>query len=115
MSVAGTVGSMELLSSNPESIEFEQTMAVIAAEYDYAPTAFSCGEVASTAEQNQGSAKIFSFAKLNNLDEPTTLQLFGRFYRQDVLQNPDGNDHGNIRNFIKATALVFLKEDSGWE
>merc|ERR1719247_2756388 len=76
-------------------------MAAVEAGYVYTPSAFSCGEIASTAEQNQGSAKIFSFARLNNLDESTTLQLFGRFYREDVLQNPDGSDHGNIRNFMK--------------
>jgi len=67
--------------------------------------AFSCGELASSSEQNQGSAKIFSFAKLNGLDKDATLQLFGRFYRDDVLKNPDGTDHGNIRNFMK----------SGWD
>merc|ERR1719191_2521832 len=93
---------MKVLSSNPESIDFEQTMAVIGEGYVYTPTAFSCGEIASTEEQNQGSAKIFSFAKLQNLDEATTLQLFGRYYREDVLKNPEGTDHGNIRNFMAA-------------
>ena len=34
-----------------------------------------------------------------------TLELFGRFYRDDVLGKPDGDDHGNIRNFMK----------SGWD
>jgi len=93
---------MKVLGSNPESIDFEQTMAAIGEGYVYTPTAFSCGEIASTEEQNQGSAKIFSFAKLQNLDEATTLQLFGRYYREDVLKNPEGTDHGNIRNFMKA-------------
>jgi len=31
------------------------------------------------------------------------LACFGRYYFEDVLQNPQGNDHGNIRNFIKTT------------
>ncbi|GAK84871.1 type III effector HopPmaJ [Vibrio ponticus] len=26
--------------------------------------------------------------------------MFGDFYRKDVLGNPDGDDHQNIRNFI---------------
>ena len=89
------------LKSDPTSIEFEQTMAAIEDGYDYAAVAFSCGEVESTAEQNQGSAKIFSFAKLEKLDQKTTLELFGRYYRSDVLKNADGTDHGNIRNFMK--------------
>ena len=33
--------------------------------------------------------------------EETTLKCFGRFY-QDVLNTPEGNDHGNIRNFMKS-------------
>lgn len=53
------------------------------------------------ANQNNGSCKIFSFAKMNNLSEKDTLALFGDFYRNDVLQNPEGEDHQNIRNFIK--------------
>lgn len=38
---------------------------------------------------------------MNNLSEKDTLALFGDFYRNDVLQNPEGEDHQNIRNFIK--------------
>jgi hypothetical protein len=30
-----------------------------------------------------------------------TLSLFGTYYHQDVLQNPDGDDHLPIRNFMK--------------
>ena len=29
-----------------------------------------------------------------------TLYLFGDYYRKDVLENPEGTDHQNIRNFI---------------
>ena len=92
---------LAMLKSAPESVDFEDTMAAVEAGYEYTPVAFSCGEVRSTSDQNQGSAKIFSFAKLNSLDTEQTLQLFGRFYRKDVLENPDGSDHGNIRNFIQ--------------
>lgn len=42
----------------------------------------------------------FSFAKLNQLSKDETLALFGDFYRTDVLQNPEGTDHQNIRNFM---------------
>ncbi|KOO26679.1 type iii effector maj [Chrysochromulina tobinii] len=76
-------------------------MAAIEKQYLYTPKAFSCGKVASPADKNQGSAKLFSFAKLNKLSKDTTLQCFGRYYREDVLKNPSGADHGNIRNFME--------------
>ena len=47
----------------------------------------------------------FSFAKQINLSKEQTLTLFGEFYREDVLNNPNGTDHQNIRNFI----------ESGWD
>ena len=71
------ISLLNLLRSNPESIDFEQTMDIINFWYYYTPRAFSCGELASTKEENQGSAKIFSFAKLNNFDKTLTLLLFG--------------------------------------
>ena len=95
----------ELLSQELTSIEFTDVMAVIAAEYDYSPAVFTNGDLRSEAGTNEGSCKIFYFAKLNELSEKITLALFGQYYRVDVLENPDGSDHGNIRNFIK----------SGWQ
>jgi hypothetical protein len=94
--------STQLLSQELTSIEFTDVMAVISAEYDYSPTAFSNGDLRSEGGTNEGSCKIFYFAKLNELSEQTTLALFGQYYRVDVLQNPEGVDHGNIRNFMKS-------------
>ncbi|GGO79462.1 type III effector [Marinobacterium nitratireducens] len=85
---------------NDDSLDFEDTMAVIAAHYDYRPTAFDNGPVRNDAGQNEGSCKIFAFARLNDLDRDRTLACFGRFYR-DVLATPDGSDHGNIRAFLE--------------
>lgn len=92
---------IEKVKKTPESVEFDETMAAIEAGFEISSVAFTCGKVVSAAGENQGSAKIFSFAKLADLSEPETLQLFGKFYRDDVLNNPDGDDHGNIRNFIE--------------
>ena len=89
------------LSENANEITFEQVMQVINDNYSYTPTAFKNGDVDNASGTNEGSCKIFTFAKLNNLNEAQTLACFGRFYRQDVLENPAGDDHGNIRNFIK--------------
>lgn len=89
------------LTTKPESINFTDTMAVIENHYDYQPTAFYNGEVLNEAGTNEGSCKIFAFVLLNNIDEQYVPHLFGNFYREDVLQEPSGQDHGNIRNFLK--------------
>lgn len=82
-----------------DSLDFEDTQAVISEYFDYTPCTFSNGEVANDAGQNEGSCKIFALGQLLQLDQAQTLACFGRFYR-DVLNTPDGNDHGNIRNFM---------------
>ena len=88
-----------------ENVSFNDTLNVIAENYDYQPTEFSNGQnddvVINAASQNEGSCKIFAFALLNGLDQQQTLNLFGDYYRQDVLNNPDGTDHQNIRNFMR--------------
>jgi len=92
---------LEKLNTCPTNIGFAETMEVIKENYHYKPTAFTNGDLQSAAGTNEGSCKIFSFAKLHDLSEEKTLQLFGDYYRVDVLGNPDGADHGNIRNFMK--------------
>ncbi len=87
-----------------EAIEFAETMAVIETYYVYQPTAFSNGlaePVQNAAGQNEGSCKIFAFAKLHALDAPGALNLFGAYYRRDVLLHPEGQDHANIRRFMR--------------
>lgn len=82
-------------------VTFNETIALIESLYTFTPTRFSNGGLVSEAGQNSGSCKIFSFARLHGLTEPQTLQCFGAYYRDDVLKNPDGTDHQNIRNFMK--------------
>lgn len=89
------------IKQQEKSVEFEQVMLVIKENYHYKPTIFHNGELVNEAGTNEGSCKIFYFAKLNDLSQQQTLACFGRYYREDVLINPKGNDHGNIRNFIK--------------
>ncbi len=88
------------LSQHPEQIEFSETMAVIDQHYTFTPTTFSNGNTINEANQNNGSCKIFAFGKLNKLSEQQTLACFGSYYRDDVVGNPDGDDHQNIRNFM---------------
>ncbi|MBR9828146.1 MAG: HopJ type III effector protein [Oceanospirillales bacterium] len=86
-----------------DSLDFEETMAIISEYFDYTPCAFRNGlgdqAVFNEAGQNEGSCKIFGFAQLMQLDQAQTLACFGRFYR-DVLNTPEGTDHGNIRSFM---------------
>lgn len=96
---------IETVRSNPEALEFNDLMALIESQYLFTPTPFSNGNLVNTADQNQGSCKLFSFAQLNGLSAEETLACFGAFYREDVLQNPDADNHQNIRNFMQ----------SGWE
>jgi len=88
------------LTSHPETIEFSDTMATIDANYNFNPTTFTNGATLNEANQNNGSCKIFSFGLLNKLSEQQTLACFGSYYRDDVLKNPKGDDHQNIRNFM---------------
>ena len=86
-------------------VSFAETMAIIESAYNYTPVAFynglGEGRLLSPAGSNEGSCKIFAFAQIHQLDEATTLSLFGDYYRLDVLNDPDGQGHKNIRNFMK--------------
>ena len=92
---------LKRLATRPNEVTFEQSIQVIDAHFDFHPVSFVNGETQNQAGQNNGSCKIFAFAQLQGLDEPSTLACFGQFYRDDVLNNPNGNDHANIRNFIQ--------------
>ena len=96
---------LEQLANNPNTVNFNDVMTVVADNYDYTPTTFYNGlednYLTNTAGTNEGSCRIFAFAQANGLDEQATLNCFGNYYREDVLGNPDGSDHGNIRNFMK--------------
>jgi len=81
------------------SLSFKEVIEFIETYYQHQPAAFKNGEVHNEATQNQGSAKVFAFAQLNNLSEEDTLLLFAEHY-QAVLNTPDGTDHQNIRQFI---------------
>ena len=87
-----------------EKIEFSELMALIEQCYEVSPSAFSNGleeaRVVNGADQNQGSCKLLAFAKLHGLDQQQTLNLFGDFYHQEVLGDPEGSSHANIRAFM---------------
>lgn len=80
-------------------LQFKDVLAFIDANYIYTPVEFYNGEVHNPAGTNEGSAKVFSLAKLHGLNQLDTLGLFAEHY-QAVLDTPNGTDHANIRNFI---------------
>ncbi|SDF76757.1 HopJ type III effector protein [Chitinophaga filiformis] len=89
---------IEKLKEN--GLAFKEVIEFIETRYQHQPTAFKNGEAYNEATQNQGSAKVFSFAQLNNLSKEDTLYLFAEHY-QAVLNTPDATDHQNIRQFMK--------------
>ena len=96
---------LEKLNKTPETIAFTETIAIIEENYTFEPTAFENGVLHNVAGENSGSCKLFAFAELQNLSEAATLSCFGAYYYNDVLKNPEGTNHQNIRNFMK----------TGWE
>ncbi len=88
------------LKNTPEQIDFSETMAVIETYYTFTPTAFKNGNVMNAEGQNSGSCKLFAFAKTEQLTKAETLACFGQYYFTDVLQDPNGDGHQNIRNFM---------------
>ncbi len=103
---------LQRLATAPDSIAFSDTIAMIDAHYDFTPTAFKNGDQQNEAGQNNGSCKVFSFARLHRLTPQQALFCFGSYYRDDVLKNPRGTDHQNIRNFIRAgwDGIVFQRD-----
>lgn len=92
---------LEKLATQPEKIEFAETMVVIDSHYDFTETAFTNSQQLNAAGENSGSCKLFSFAQLHDLSKAKTLACFGHYYRDDVLKNPDATDHQNIRQFMQ--------------
>lgn len=81
------------------AIPFSKVIELIETYYQHQPTAFKNGDTYNEATQNQGSAKVFAFARLNHLSAADTLYLFAEHY-QSVLANPAAADHQNIRQFM---------------
>lgn len=95
---------IEKIKNQPESISFTEVIETIDEYYEYTPREFSNGLneslITNAAGTNEGSCKIFAFAQLNQLNQNETLACFGDYYRKDVLENPDTDDHANIRTFM---------------
>ncbi len=89
------------IKTEPENIDFPETMEVIDKNYYFTPTEFENGGLKNEAGENSGSCKLFYFAREQGFSEQQTLHCFGEYYREDVLKNPQADNHQNIRNFMK--------------
>ncbi|MEU8773339.1 HopJ type III effector protein [Streptomyces sp. NPDC048606] len=78
---------------------FADTLAFVAAHYEYRPQAFRNGELENAAGTNEGSCKTLGLALLEGLSDEEALLAFGEYYR-GVLATPNDTDHGNIRNLM---------------
>ncbi len=84
-------------------VDYEETISLIKALFRVVPCSFRVGKghfmVTNAAGTHVGSLSILALGRLLGLDKTTTLQLFGRHYRE-VLANPHGEGHANIRQFM---------------
>ena len=71
--------------------KFADVLAFIDARYQHVATAFKNGLQHNAATENQGSAKVLTFAKIQGLNPAQTLSLFAEHY-QSVLATPAATD-----------------------
>lgn len=81
-----------------QEAKFSDVLDLINAHYEFTPTAFENGALHNAAGENSGSCRVFAFAKLHDLSDLDTLELFAEHYLS-VKATPTGEDHQNIRNF----------------
>ena len=102
---------LEQLDSKPENTEFQDVIDVIDENYRYTPTRFTNGlgesAIINEAGENEGSCKIFSFARINDLTAEQTLNCFGRFYRDDVLKNQKDQDQQRAQASQSTTNNIY--------
>jgi len=82
------------------STKFSEVMDYIDANYNFTPSKFKNGTIVNEENQNNGSCKVFAFAKIKGYTKEQTLLCFGEHY-QDVLKTPEQDSHQNIRNFME--------------
>ena len=92
---------LQKIKQTPKEIQFSETISVIEENYTFTPTAFQNGSQYNAAGENSESCKLFAFAQLHHLSQEETLTCFGDYYFDEVLNNPEGTNHQNIRNFMK--------------
>mmetsp|Transcript_16288 Transcript_16288/g.18098 ORF Transcript_16288/g.18098 Transcript_16288/m.18098 type:complete len:218 (-) Transcript_16288:82-735(-) len=88
------------LEMDASDLKFEDVTELIDTHYETGLIEFKNGDITNKQGENEGSAKVLSYAALSNMDKDMTVKLWGQYYR-DVVADPDGDSHQNIRNFMK--------------
>ena len=86
-------------------MKFDEVMGKINECYVHTPVEYRSGagtaeEVVNPPNTNTGSCKVFYFAQMHGVSEDATLRMFCQHYQQ-VLDEPEGDSHANIRAFMK--------------
>lgn len=103
---------LDTLRHRPERLAFRDTLAVIDRYYQVTPMGFRNGAVRNRPGENAGSCRVLAFARRHGLDVEQTLHCFGEVYRDEVLGDPQGSGHRNIREFRRVgwAGVVFEGE-----
>ncbi len=83
-----------------DTLMFAPVLHWIDTHYDFTPTAFQNGSQHNAAGQNNGACRWLYLAQQLQLSPAQTLAGFAEHYRA-VLQDSQGQDHGNIRQFMQ--------------
>ncbi|SOB76438.1 HopJ type III effector protein [Marinobacter sp. LV10R510-11A] len=92
---------IHLASLDGGHADFDDTLALIERYFDYNPASFHNGPLFNAAGENAGSCRVFGLGRHCSLNEADTLKLFAQHYQQ-VLNDPAGESHSNIRQFISS-------------
>ena len=95
---------VQRIKATPNATSFDKVIEFIDEEFEYTPGRFTNGVgddiIENEAGTNEGSCKIFAFGKIVGFSERDVLACFGKYYQQ-VVTNPNGSDHPNIRTFMR--------------
>jgi len=106
-----TVEALITKVKQSEILSFAEVIEAIDANYSFTPSFFKNGDVVNEENQNNGSCKVFSFAKMHKLSEKENLFLFGEHY-QKVLEKTSDADNKKISSFMNFgwNGIAFEKE-----
>ena len=68
------------LEMSGDEIKFEEVIEIIDTHYEYGLIEFKNGDILNQAGENEGSAKVLSYAALSDLDKETTLKVSTDYY-----------------------------------
>ena len=80
------------IKTSGESLDFNETIVVIDANYNFTPTTFKNDDAINEAGKNSGSCKLFSFAQINQLTKQQTYVLNKLYKRLEEIPKSHPGD-----------------------